>query len=113
MANANAPTPLIGQNLSVPIGSPNASNASVSNASQTVLQSNIVRRGIIFTNPSASVSFYVIPSNLPAVIGQGFLILPGAQLQLFGDGKLINYNCGWNAIASVVGPTTMTILEFL
>lgn len=113
MTSANGVLPTIQQNLSVQISSPNGSIALVSNFSAQVIGSNAARRGIIFINPSTTVTIYVVPANQAAVIGQGIPILPQGQQSFIGDGKLINYNCGWNAIASGGANNPLEILELL
>jgi hypothetical protein len=112
MASANGILPTIQQNLNVQIASPNGSTALLGTSSAAVIGSNASRRGLIFVNPSA-VTIFVCPANQTAVIGQGVPILPSAQVQFIGDGKLINYNSGWNGIAASGSNNPLTVLELL
>lgn len=113
MTSANGILPTIQQNLNVQITSPNGSQALIGAASSLAIGPNTARRGIIFINPSASVTIYLVPSNQVAVAGQGIPVLPQGQQEFIGDGKLINYNCGWNAIASGGSNNPLEILELL
>lgn len=110
--SANGILPTIQQNLNVQISSPNGSFVSVSGASIQAIGSNAARRGIIFVNGSATDTLYLVPANQAAVVGQGIPILPQAQQAFIGDGKLINYNTGWNVISSGAN-TPLEILELL
>lgn len=113
MSNANAPLPVAQLRLNVPITSPQAWTILVGNTSIPAIGANQNRRGIIFANPG-SVNIYVVPSNLAAVIGQGILVLPGAQVELLGNpSRNINYNCAWNAIAATGSNNPLTIMDLL
>jgi hypothetical protein len=116
MSTANGIQPTIQQNLTVQIVSPNGSFAAVPSASQVLaIAPNAARRGVVFINPSSQVTIYVVPSNQIAVQGQGIPILPQGQVEFIGDPRRnINYNCGWNAIASGSGSNNpLEILELL
>jgi len=110
--SANGILPTIRQNLSVQIASPQGTGALVSGASIEVIGANAARRGIIFINGSAADTIYLVPSNQTAIVGRGIPILPQGQQPFVGDGKLINFNSGWNAISSGVN-TPLEILELL
>lgn len=113
MASANGVLPTIEQNYAVQTTSPSASTALLATVSTQVIGANIARRGIRFFNPG-TVIIYVCPANIAAVIGQGIPILPGGgYFDFIGDGKLINYNCAWNAIAASGSNNPLTILELL
>lgn len=113
MTNANAPLPNIQQNLVVQITSPIGSSVLVGTASMTAIAPNAARRGVRFFNPGA-VELYICPANQVAVIGQGIPILPGGgPVDMIGDGKLINYNSGWNVIAASGANNPLTVLELL
>jgi hypothetical protein len=110
MAN---PPPTIQQNLNIQIGSPSGSTVLVGTVSITAIAANSSRRGLRFFNPSA-VAMYICPANIPAVIGQGIPILPGGgPVDMIGDGRLINYNSGWNVISASGSNNPLTILELL
>jgi hypothetical protein len=110
--NFTAPTNQ--QNYQVPgVTSPNGTTVLVGIASITAIGPNQNRRGLRFFNPSA-VIMYVCPANQAAVIGQGVPILPSAgPVDMIGDGKLINYNSGWNVISATGSNNPLTILELL
>lgn len=110
--SANGISPTIQQNLSVQIASPQGSLATVGAGAVQVIGANAARRGIIFVNSHASQTIWVTPDNQTPAAGQGVPVLPGAQVPFIGDGKLINYNCGWKAIASGAG-TPLQMLELL
>lgn len=112
MASANGTQPTIQQNLNVQIASPQGSGVLVSGASIAVIGSNQARRGIVFVNGSAANIIYLVPANQVAVAGQGIPVLPQAQREFIGDGRLINYNSGWNAISDGVN-VPLEILELL
>lgn len=101
------------QNYIVPVVSPVGSTVMTNaSASVPVIPQNLHRRGIQFANGSQS-TIYVCPDNQPAVRGQGVPIFSGANVSFLGDGKLINYTCGWNAIADVGTNQPLTVLELL
>lgn len=110
--SANGILPTVQQNLNVQIASPNGSSVLVSGASITVIGSNASRRGIVFINSSSTDTLYLVPANQSAVVGQGIPILPQASREFIGDGKLINYNTGWNGISTGTN-TPLEILELL
>ena len=113
MVAYNAPLPTAQLRLNVPITSPVASVVSVGAASVAVIGANQNRRGIVFVNPTTNITFYVVPSNLTAVAGQGVIVLPGGQVPFISDPNTnISYNCGWNGIASG-GTGSLTVLELL
>lgn len=113
MTNANAPLPTINQNLAVQITSPVGSIVVVGTSAVTVLPARAVRRGVQFFNPNAVAIIYVFPDNMTPVVGQGIPIFPGGgPPPLIGDGKLINYNCGWKAISDTAA-SPLTVLELL
>jgi hypothetical protein len=105
--------PSINQNYAVQITSPVGSTVTVGTVSVAAIGANPRRRGIVFVNPNTSVTLYVCPNNQTAVIGEGIPVFPGGMVQLVGDGKLINYNCGWNAIAASGAANKLTVLELL
>lgn len=112
MASANGILPTIQQNNAVQISSPTGSLATVGTASAQVIGANAARRGIIFINSSPTRTITIAPANQVPVAGQGVVILPQAQISFIGDGKLINYNCAWNAIADGAG-APLEMLELL
>jgi hypothetical protein len=97
----------------VPIPSPVGTLATVGSASIQVIGPNPPRRGIIFINLSRDKTITIVPDNQTAVAGQGVVIPPQGQQPFIGDGKLINYNCGWNAIADGGADNPLEILELL
>ena len=110
---ANGIQPTSRQNLQVQLASPQGSSALLGTASSQVIGANPARRGLRFFNPG-TVKLFICPANIPAVIGQGIPILPGAgPLDMIGDGKLINYNSAWNGIAAAGNNNPLTILELL
>lgn len=112
MVAANGTLPTIQQNLSVQIPSPQGSSVLVSGASIAAIGANAARRGLIFINGSAVDTIYLVPANQTAIVGRGIPLLPQGQQPFIGDGKLINFNAGWNAISSGVN-TPLEILELL
>lgn len=110
--SANGIQPTIQQNLNVQIASPQGSSVLVSGASIPAIGANAARRGVIFINGSAVDTLYLVPANQAAVVGQGIPILPQGSRDFVGDGKLINFNTGWNVISSGVN-TPLEILEML
>lgn len=110
MANANAPLPTIQQNNTVQILSPFGATGILGTTSALVIGPDVTRRGVRFFNPG-TVMLYICPSNIPAVVGQGIPIFPGGgPVDMIGDGKLINYNCGWNGIAASGSSNPITLL---
>lgn len=112
MSSANGILPTIQQNLSVQIASPVGTLQVVGAAAVQVIGSNASRRGIIFINASAVRTITITPDNQTPVAGQGVVILPQGQQPFIGDGKLINFNCGWKAIADGAG-APLQMLELL
>lgn len=112
MASANGILPTIQQNLNVQIASPQGSNILVSGASIPAIGANAARRGVVFINCSDASTIYLVPANQTAIVGRGIPILPQAQREFIGDGKLINYNTGWNAISDGVN-VPLEVLELL
>lgn len=112
MVSANGVLPTIQQNLNVQIASPQGSSILVSGASVPAIGANTARRGVVFINCSSDKTIYLVPANQTAVAGRGIPILPQAQREFIGDGKLINYNTGWNAISDGVD-VPLEILELL
>ncbi|WP_439392319.1 hypothetical protein ACRQ5Q_22240 [Bradyrhizobium sp. PMVTL-01] len=110
--SANGVLPTIQQNLNVQIASPNGSSLLVSGASIQAIGANASRRGLIFINGSAANIIYLVPANQAAVVGQGIPILPQASREFIGDGRLINFNSGWNVISDGVN-VPLEILELL
>jgi hypothetical protein len=110
--SANGILPTIQQNMNVQISSPQGSYVLVSGTPIQAIGANSGRRGIIFINGSSTDTLFIVPANQTAVVGQGIPILPQAQQQFIGDGKLINYNTGWNVISSGTN-TPLEVLELL
>jgi hypothetical protein len=110
---SNGPQPTIQQNMNVQITSPNGTLALLGTSSIPVIGANAARRGIIFINPSPTRTITVVPANQTAVSGQGVVILPQGQVSFIGDGKLINYNSGWNGISDSGSNNPLEILELL
>lgn len=110
--SANGILPTIQQNLNVQISSPSGSLVLVSGVAIQAISANAARRGIIFINGSSNDTITVVPDNQTPVAGRGIVVLPQGQVPFIGDGKLINFNCGWKAISSGVD-TPLEILELL
>jgi hypothetical protein len=110
---SNGPQPTIQQNMNIQITSPVGTLALLGTASSSVIGANAARRGIIFINPSAARTITVVPANQTAVSGQGVVILPQGQVSFIGDGKLINYNCGWNGVADSGSNNPLEVLELV
>jgi hypothetical protein len=110
--SANGILPTIQQNLNVQIASPQGSLVVVNAAAVQVIGANAARRGIIFINASPTRTITLTPDNQTPVAGQGIVILPQGQQPFIGDGTLVNYNCGWKAIADGVG-APLQMLELL
>lgn len=87
------------QSYSVQSPSPYGLTILIGMASVQVVPIDQKRRGIIFSNPGSEI-ITLLPGAGPAVAGQGMLLLPGATLPFLGDGRLLNYNCAWNAVAA-------------
>lgn len=108
-----APLPTIRQSYDIQIVSPNGSTVLVGTSSTAAIGTNANRRGLRFYNPG-TVELYICPANQAAVAGQGIPILPGGgPVDMIGDGELLNYNSGWNAIAASGSNNPLTILELL
>lgn len=108
--------PMIQQNYQAGgITSPVGTTVLLSTASATAIGANPNRRGIAFANPNNDGTIiYVCPANQTAVIGQGTPILPGSVVRFEGKPDAnINFNCGWNAIASTGSNKPLTVLEFI
>lgn len=106
--------PTARMNQNIPIVSPVGSTVLVGTASVPAIGFNQNRRGLIFINPSSTVTLYVCPANQAAVAGQGTPILPGGQQTFLGNADLnIAFNCGWNAIASGGSNNPLTVLELV
>lgn len=113
-SNFNAPLPTAQLRLNVPVVSPNGTSVVVGTSSVAAIGYNQNRRGIIFINPSATVTLYVCPANQVAVAGQGVPILPQGQQTFISDPNTnVSFNCGWNAIAQSGGSNSLTVLELL
>lgn len=110
--SANGILPTIQQNLNVQIASPNGSLVVVGAVVVQAIGANAARRGIIFINASPVRTITIVPDNQTPVAGQGIVILPQGQQPFIGDGMLINYNCGWKAIADGAG-APLQMLELL
>lgn len=105
--------PTIQQSYQIGLTSPVGSTVLVGTASTAVIGPSASRRGLMFFNPG-TVVLYICPANQAAVIGQGIPIFPGGgPLDMLGDGKLIAYNSGWNAIAASGSNNPLTILELI
>lgn len=113
MTNANAPLPTIQQNNALQIPSPVGSGVTVlASPGTTVLAPNASRRGVRFYNPNLAAMIYLFPDNMTPFIQQGIPVFPGGgPVDMMGDGKLINFNCGWKAVTDTPG-AQLTILEF-
>lgn len=103
--------PLIQQNQIVPNASPSATLTTVGTAPVQVIGSNPARRGISFSNPSATATIYLAPAGAVLSAGLGVPLLPGAEKTWVASGNF-QINCGWEAIASAPG-SPLTILEFV
>lgn len=108
------PMPLASLNQGSSIQSPKGYGVSLGTASASVIGSNAQRRGISFHNPG-SVVVAVCPSNIPAVVGAGgIVLLPGATKTFMARPKSrLRVNCGWNGIAQSGPSNPLSILEFL
>lgn len=102
--------PTIRQAYAVQSTSPIGSTVIVGTSSIQVAAADTGRRGIIFANPGA-VTLWLSAGNLAAVAGQGIPLLPGALMRFIGDGRLINYNSAWNAIAGSGSANPLTVID--
>jgi hypothetical protein len=91
--------------------SPVGKLAKVGTSSIQVIGADVARRGIIFVNPSETRTITVVPANQAAVSGRGIRILPLGDRWFIGDGKLINFNSAWNAIADDGTDNPLEIIE--
>jgi len=100
--------------MSTTLPSPNAiATPFVSNASVLVVGSNIVRAGLYVFNPSATVTLWVSPSTIPAVVnGAGSVTIQPLQGVMFGPPGMPSWTGGMNAIASAPGSNVIVLLEF-
>jgi hypothetical protein len=94
--------------------SPNAiATPTVSNASIAVVGTNIVRTGLYVFNPSATVTLWVSPITIPAMVnGAGSVTVQPLQFVMFGPPSTPAWTNGMNAIASAPGTNVIVILEF-
>lgn len=95
----------------IPVTSPvAAATTTLGTGSQLVLPADPNRHGVQFHNPG-TVLLGVCPSNLPASIGAGsIIILPGATKTIIGN-DLVRINCGWNGIAQTGSNNALTALS--
>jgi hypothetical protein len=85
----------------------------VSNSSVAVAGTNLSRAGLFVFNPSATVTLWVSPSNVPAVVnGAGSIAIQPLQGQMFGAPISPAWTNGMNAIASAAGTNTIVLLEY-
>jgi hypothetical protein len=112
--SGNPPQPIASLNQGSGITSPVASGVLLGTVSAPAIGFNAQRRGITLHNPG-TVELAVCPSNLPAAIGAGSIILlPGTTKTIMARPKSrIRVNCGWNAIAQSGSNNPLTILEHL
>jgi hypothetical protein len=85
--------------------------AKVGTSSVQVIGANASRRGIIFVNPSDKRTITVVPANQTAVSGKRVLIMPLGERWFVGDGHLVRYNSGWNAIADEGSDNVLEVIE--
>lgn len=109
--NAPIVQPTIRQLQKVPVVSPVADLAAdLTTASQTLLDADPNRHGVIFHNPG-TVNVAVCPDNIAAAVGAGsIVILPGDRKQIIGNDR-VRINCGWNAIAESGADNRITALS--
>jgi hypothetical protein len=85
----------------------------VSNVSVQVVAANLSRAGIYVFNPSASVTLWVSPINIPASVnGAGSVAVQPLQGVMFGPPNALGWTNGMNAIASSVGSNVIVLLEY-
>ncbi len=94
--------------------SPNGlSTPTVSNASVAVAQPNLQRAGLYVFNPSATITLWVSPTGMAAVVnGAGSVAVQPLQGVMFGPPNTPAWSNGMNAIASSAGSNVIVILEF-
>ena len=85
----------------------------ITGATTQVLDANTNRNGIIFFNSTTTTTFYIVPGNIQAAVGQGIVVLPQFDYRLMEP--LYGYGTTWNAIgAGGTLPATkgLLIMEF-
>ncbi len=94
--------------------SPNGlSTPTVSNASVAVAAANLQRAGLYVFNPSATITLWVSPTGMAAVVnGAGSVAVQPLQGVMFGPPNTPPWTQGMNCIASSAGSNVVVILEF-
>jgi hypothetical protein len=94
--------------------SPNALTApTVSNISVTVATPNPQRAGLYVFNPSATITLWVAPTGIAAVVnGAGSVAVQPLQGVMFGPPNTPPWSNGMVAIASSAGSNVIVILEY-
>lgn len=94
--------------------SPNAlAPPTVSNVSVPVAGVSTQRAGLYVFNPSATVTLWVSPLNVPAsATGVGSVAIQPQQGIMFGQPGMPPWTNGMNAIASQAGANVICLLEF-
>jgi len=85
----------------------------VSSTSIAVAAQNLQRLGLYVFNPSASITLWVSPSGIAAIVnGAGSVAVQPLQGVMFGPPNTPSWTNGMNAIASSAGSNVIVILEF-
>ena len=94
--------------------SPNGlSTPTVSSTSIAVAAPNLQRAGLYVFNPSASITLWVSPTGMNAVVnGAGSVAIQPLQGVMFGPPNTPPWTNGMNAIASSAGSNVIVILEY-
>lgn len=94
--------------------SPNGlSTPTVSNSSVAVAAPNLQRAGLYVFNPSATITLWVSPTGMPAVVnGAGSVAIQPLQGVMFGPPNTPPWTNGMSAIASSAGSNVIVILEY-
>jgi len=91
-----------------PLVTPNVSSASVQ-----VAAFNPPRLSLYAYNPSLTVTLWVSPLDIPAVVGgAGSIAIEPRQGKIFGPPNTPSWSNGMNAIADTPGANAITLLEF-
>lgn len=90
------------------LATPNVSNASVQ-----VAAFNPPRLSLFVYNPSLTVTLWVSPLEVPAVVGgAGSVAIEPRQGKIFGPPSTPVWSNGMNAIADAAGTNAITIQEY-
>lgn len=99
-------------NYNIPVTSPIGYGiTNLGNVSEQVIAANVVREKLMFFNPNAAVTIWLVPAPSTATKGGGSIPLYSGSGPYTVSGE--NVGAAWNAIADSGSNNGLTILEFL